>query len=112
MPRGKVYGFLGPNGSGKTTALRLLTGLSAPNAGTIVAVRPAVLVARPQAAVPRRLADRDAGVLPVHDRPRQPARLAATGAPTPIAAASTQVLEYVGMDRTAPRTRSRPTRWA
>jgi ABC-2 type transport system ATP-binding protein len=35
VPRGQVYGFLGPNGSGKTTALRLLTGLIRPNAGTI-----------------------------------------------------------------------------
>ena len=35
VPTGKVYGFLGPNGSGKTTALRLLTGLLRPNAGTI-----------------------------------------------------------------------------
>jgi ABC-2 type transport system ATP-binding protein len=35
VPRGKVYGFLGPNGSGKTTALRLLTGLLRPNQGTI-----------------------------------------------------------------------------
>jgi len=35
VPRGKVYGFLGPNGSGKTTALRLLTGLLRPNEGTI-----------------------------------------------------------------------------
>jgi ABC-2 type transport system ATP-binding protein len=35
VPRGQVYGFLGPNGSGKTTALRLLTGLLRPNAGSI-----------------------------------------------------------------------------
>jgi ABC-2 type transport system ATP-binding protein len=35
VPTGQVYGFLGPNGSGKTTALRLLTGLLRPNAGTI-----------------------------------------------------------------------------
>ena len=35
VPSGQVYGFLGPNGSGKTTALRLLTGLLRPNAGQI-----------------------------------------------------------------------------
>jgi ABC-2 type transport system ATP-binding protein len=35
VPRGRVYGFLGPNGSGKTTALRLLTGLLRPDAGSI-----------------------------------------------------------------------------
>ncbi len=39
VPRGQVYGFLGPNGSGKTTALRLLTGLLRPNAGDIFALR-------------------------------------------------------------------------
>ena len=34
VPRGAVYGFLGPNGSGKTTTIRLLLGLVEPNAGT------------------------------------------------------------------------------
>jgi ABC-2 type transport system ATP-binding protein len=32
-PAGKVTGFLGPNGSGKTTTLRCLLGLAAPNSG-------------------------------------------------------------------------------
>src|SRR5688572_10288540 len=30
---GEVHGFLGPNGSGKTTTLRVLLGLLKPNAG-------------------------------------------------------------------------------
>jgi ABC-2 type transport system ATP-binding protein len=35
VPKGVVYGFLGPNGSGKTTTLRLLVGLIRPDAGSI-----------------------------------------------------------------------------
>lgn len=34
--RGEVFGFLGANGAGKTTAIRMLTGLLTPSAGTAV----------------------------------------------------------------------------
>ncbi|HEX7738735.1 MAG TPA: ABC transporter ATP-binding protein [Marmoricola sp.] len=35
VPAGGVHGFLGPNGSGKTTTFRLLVGLARPSSGTI-----------------------------------------------------------------------------
>src|SRR5687768_11914475 len=35
VPTGAVYGFLGPNGSGKTTTIRLLLGLLKPRSGAI-----------------------------------------------------------------------------
>ena len=96
VPSGKVYGFLGPNGSGKTTALRLLTGLLRPNAGTIWLFgqeyswkdrtrlfRVGSLIETP--AFYPYLSGRENLVV-----------LAAVGPPTPLTRID-QVLEYVGM---------------
>src|SRR5262245_34961198 len=41
VPKGSVYGFIGPNGSGKTTTLRMITNIILPDSGeiTVLGVR-------------------------------------------------------------------------
>jgi len=36
IPKGKISGLIGPNGSGKTTTFNLLTGVIAPDSGTVI----------------------------------------------------------------------------
>ena len=35
VPEGSVYGFIGPNGSGKTTTMRMITSIFYPDRGTV-----------------------------------------------------------------------------
>src|SRR5581483_9345057 len=35
VPEGSVYGFIGPNGSGKTTTMRMITSILYPDSGTV-----------------------------------------------------------------------------
>jgi ABC-2 type transport system ATP-binding protein len=48
IPRGAVFGFLGPNGSGKTTTIRLLLGLIRPTAGEAIVLGHDVRTAAPE----------------------------------------------------------------
>jgi ABC-type multidrug transport system ATPase subunit len=52
VPRGSVYGFLGPNGSGKTTTIRMLLGLVAPHSGEVELLGQAI-PGRAQQVLPR-----------------------------------------------------------
>jgi len=49
VPTGSIYGFLGPNGSGKTTTIRLILGLLRPASGSITVLGNAVPARAPAA---------------------------------------------------------------
>ena len=36
VPKGSIFGILGPNGAGKTTSIRMITGITRPDAGQIL----------------------------------------------------------------------------
>jgi len=106
VPRGQVYGFLGPNGSGKTTTLRMLVGLIRPNAGDIQ------VLGQPWSWRDRRRMFRIGAMIETpafypYLTGRDNLRVfAATGAPTPATRVE-EVLEAVGLaDRARDKVRT------
>ena len=72
VPAGAVYGFLGPNGSGKTTTIRMLLGLISATAGEIRLLGTPMPAGARHGAAPGRRPGRGPGVPPLPVRAGQP----------------------------------------
>ena len=72
VPEGGVFGFLGPNGSGKTTTIRCLLGLVSADGGSLAAARAAVADGLPATMPSIGAIVETPGAVPDDDRPREP----------------------------------------
>ena len=72
VPEGGVFGFLGPNGSGKTTTIRCVLGLARPTKGSVRLLGRAVPDGLAAVDASRRRDRGDAGAPPHDERPGQP----------------------------------------
>ena len=59
VPQGSIYGFIGPNGSGKTTTLRMIMNILLPDEGRIEVLDPSTSAARPGSGRPQRTSKAD-----------------------------------------------------
>jgi len=101
-PAGKITALLGPNGSGKTTTLRVALGLVRPTAGTaLIGGLPYASLSRPRRCVGAVL---DTSGLHPGRRARDHLRVLATAAGVPARRAD-EVLDQVGLAEAAGRER-------
>ncbi len=99
IPQGGVHGFLGPNGSGKTTTIRIMLGLVSPDSGSVSVLG---------ASVPEQLADVVGSVGALVESPqlfpafsgRRNLRILATLAGLPVTRVD-ELLELVGLAQRA-----------
>src|SRR5487761_1803609 len=99
-PAGQVTGFLGPNGSGKTTTLRMLLGLVRPSAGeALIGGVPYGRLARPRRHVGALL---EATSFHPGRRARDHLRVLCTAAGLPVIRAD-EVLDEVGLTEVGDR---------